>query len=84
MMTVTGLRKLLEAFEANGQGDSVVLMSKDGEGNSYSPAYAVESAEGAPIEGCAWFWELSDQPEVGDDRHVVEGATKVVVLWPTC
>lgn len=70
-MTVTELIKVLEEMP----GNTVVVMSKDGEGNSFSPLYEAEQA--FYLADSTWSGEReSEEDGISDD------AVTAVFLWP--
>lgn len=73
-MTVGQLREALEGFCA----DALVVMSKDGEGNSYSPL--AEPSEAVYIAESTWSGELWTTED--EDEEVPVEAVHAVVLWP--
>jgi len=68
--------------------DRVVVMSKDGEGNSYSPLYKTETA--TYVADTTWEGEIGLE-ELTDDlrkmgfaeEDVKENGVPALVLWPT-
>lgn len=76
MLTVGELLKDLSDCPA----DAVVVMSKDGEGNNFSPV-ANHSAEHYRSES-TWSGELRDS-EYDEEEDGPDGAVKAIVLWPT-
>ena len=81
-MTVGDLRKKLEGVP----DDVVVIMSKDGEGNSYSPATGYNTDYRFVPEG-GWYGHLADPEECDSDcdHSDCEYADGVpaFVLWPS-
>ena len=86
-MTIGDLKKQLEQYDDN---DVVVVMSKDGEGNNFSPLSDIEekiyvpnstwSGDVYPIEITK---EMIDEGwEEDDDQHNNPEAKKAIVLWP--
>lgn len=73
-MTVGQLREALEGFAA----DALVVMSRDGEGSSYSPL--VQPEEAVYIAESTWSGELWEAEHEEDE--VPLGAVHAVVLWP--
>jgi hypothetical protein len=68
-MTVKELKKLLE----NIHDETIVVMSKDSEGNDYSPLAIVEILY---YRGeTSWYGEIFETKE--------EGTVPALVLWPT-
>jgi hypothetical protein len=82
-LKLTELIKDME--EALGElGDVDVVMSKDGEGNQFSPlaAYGV----GKYAADNTWSGEFYSKREEGDEEEYFESpedAVSAVVLWPT-
>lgn len=74
-MTVKELRELLASYP----DDYVVIMSKDAEGNAYSPLPPAEDAacDGHYEPTTTWYGEFTHHPE---DRPAPFNA---VCLWPT-
>jgi hypothetical protein len=73
-MTVQELRDALEGLD----GDVLVVMSKDGEGNGYSPLSDVE-ADARYAPDSTWSGEVIHR----DDWPDYPAAQPVVCLWPT-
>lgn len=89
-ITVAKLRELL----ADAPDDALVVMSKNGEGNGFSPFS--ELGDGRYIAESSWSGYLADEgeddDEPGDDDVVTAGAdyeepteqgVACIVLWPT-
>lgn len=70
-MTVNQLRKILDDYDDT----DLVVLSKDSEGNSYSPDYNHASAKYLPSN--TYSGELLEE----DEDH--NKAVKAFVLWPT-
>ena len=70
-MKVKKLIKLLQAYDPNTE----VVMSSDGEGNSYSPL--ADAGQGFYVAESTWSGDLYSEEEKPDD------AKEVVCLWPT-
>ena len=81
-MTVS-VRQLIERLQALKDLDSTVIVSKDGEGNRYSPL-ATEDLEGCLgyyIPESTWSGEMRfDSQEEGDEPD--ESAVRAVCLFP--
>lgn len=83
-MNVKELKELLEKFN----DDDIVIVSKDGEGNGYSP---LATAEEVSYEAeCTWsglvgIRELTDEHiDVGyTEEDLLENGVDAIVLWPT-
>jgi hypothetical protein len=75
-MTVGELIKEL----AGCPGDALVVMSKDGEGNDFSPLSEV--ATGDYVAESTWGGHLRDS-EYDEEEDGPDGAVKAIVLWPT-
>lgn len=81
--TVADLIGTLQQLEP----DALVVLSKDGEGNAFSPlaSYGV----GSYIPDSTWSGEFHSTPKPGDDPEDYPDysddpdAVKAVVLWPT-
>ena len=58
--------------------DTPIVMSKDGEGNDFSPLAEAEPNRAYRAES-TWSGYLADD----EDDPEPEGAERVVVLWPT-
>lgn len=83
------VRELIEKLEAIGKDDRIVVMSKDGEGNGFSPLDHVES------QNCAYKADSTWSGTVGleylthemvaqryGDGDVIEDGQRAVCLWP--
>lgn len=68
-LTVKQLIEKLQKFNP----DAMIVMSRDAEGNSYSPAQSVEPA--FYVEEKPWHGYLAEE--------AVAGTTEAVVFWPT-
>jgi hypothetical protein len=74
-MKVKQLKKLLEKFPDNYE----VVISSDGEGNSYSPL--ADAGETMYVADSTWSGEIRSEEDCKDfDEDYKENA---VVLWPT-
>lgn len=79
-VSVRDLRERLEVLEEAGYADAPVVLSKDGEGNLFSPLdgdagldrYRWQEHPGAP-----WFGDCVDDDDAPD-------APVVITLWPVC
>ncbi len=72
-MNVGDLRRLLEGHDE----DTLVVLSKDAEGNGFSPLDELdEPGRHRYFPSSTWAGEVEGADEVGDDGE------KVVVLWP--
>ncbi len=79
-VTVAKLREILSRLP----DDALVVMSKDSEGNSFSPFYEVGNTEGVDwyVAESSYSGELrSDEYDAAEDGP--DGAVPCVVLWPT-
>ena len=68
--------KDLVAFLKKADPKAEVVLSKDGEGNAFSPLNLVQDAHYVPNKRMPWaidYW--SNEPE--------EGSRKCVLLWPS-
>lgn len=74
-MTVKELRDLLKDVD----GDVLVIMSKDGEGNGYSPLADTNLGQYLYEADTTWSGDLIDVDEADADTEAVP----CVVLWPT-
>lgn len=77
---VGALRAALDGLD----DDLLVVMSKDGEGNGYSPLSEVDLLHRYLAE-TTWMGEIFN-PEAEDDEdelYEVEDGERCVVLWPT-
>jgi len=78
MMTVKQLREILENYKPT----DLVILSSDGEGNSFSPL--VDSTQGFYIPDTTWGGDFVDEDDVDEDDDInLEGASRAIVLWPT-
>lgn len=71
-MTVAEMIEYLKELPA----DALVLMSKDGEGNSYSP-FSGDHSEGFYVDS-----RYGDEFYNEDEDVMPQEAVKAVVLWP--
>ncbi len=84
-MTVKELRKLLEGVDEN----RIVIMSSDGEGNSFSPLADVNAENQSYAEDSTWSGEVGFEvltEELKKDGYEEGDVTKgvpCIVLWPT-
>jgi len=75
-MTVKELIGKLKKMEPN----QLVVMSKDSEGNNYSPISGIDNGRYLPTE--TWYGErLYDCPDVAECEHA-KNEVKAVFLWP--
>lgn len=75
------VRELIEQLKSY-DPENEVVMSRDAEGNGYSPLYQLDSCTYVPdttYSGELWYAEVheDDPPEQPD------GAISAVALWPT-
>ena len=85
-MTIDELRKQLDAL--NMPGDTPVILSKDAEGNRFSPAVEAEVAMYAAEttwSGERYMTEEERQATEDPDEYyeAPEDAVRAVFLWPT-
>lgn len=79
VMTVTKLRELLTALEDEGYGDLKVIMSKDAEGNNYSPMPEEDAhCIGVYKPNTSWYGDYTSDPE-----EVGRKKKNALCLWPT-
>lgn len=71
------VKELIESFEP-GDMEKEVVMSKDGEGNGFSPLADV--AEGLYVADSTWSGQVFNEDE---KEEAGEDAKDVIVLWPT-
>jgi len=81
-MTVKELIKYLEEIP----GDTIIIMSRDSEGNSYSPLSGISTEYNYRAEE-TWYGEIKLRPEVAehaDPEDIGEGPDwkPAVVIWP--
>lgn len=78
-VTVKELRKSLDSLE----DDVVVILSKDSEGNTYSPFYET-SSNYRYVASTTWFGEVFDPQADEDNRwgHDPNDGVACIVLWP--
>ena len=76
-MTVKELRKLL--FEVD--DDLEVIMSKDGEGNGFSPFS--DLGEAYYVADSKWSGDVYNEDDLEDCGIDKDEAKKCIVLWPT-
>lgn len=81
-MTLNQFIEHLRKIQSEGHGDSVVLLSSDGEGNSFSPF--AELGTYFYKADSTWSGEICDESEKeahpGDFEDYNQ---KAIVLWPT-
>ena len=75
-MTANQLIKVLEKLP----GDTVIMMSSDEEGNSFSTLYEISIELFVPNPN---NYDLGDFVELKKGKKSPKGAETVVVLWPT-
>ena len=80
------VRRLIELLE-NIDGDRAVVMSQDGEGNSFSPLHSIETC--AYAADTTWRGEVGPEVLTKEDRErgygdedIVDGVP-ALCLWPT-
>lgn len=83
-LRVKDLIKLLQDEDQ----DRIVVMSKDGEGNGYSPFSGLSTA--AYVADSTWSGEIgleklteADKKAGYSEEDVKHGGEKAIVLWPT-
>ncbi|MEZ0089997.1 hypothetical protein [Streptacidiphilus sp. EB129] len=86
-MTLDDLRAELTKLD-HLPGDTIVVMSKDGEGNGFSPLAQVEDAmyrAETTWSGEHYLTEeqVAADPEYGEDDLAPDDAVPAVFLWPT-
>lgn len=77
VMSVRQLKRLLETLPE----DSIVVLSKDGEGNGFSPLDS--HCEGYYEPTCTWAGDFVDAEDGDYDEDDLARMEKAVVLWPT-
>jgi hypothetical protein len=70
------VKQLIEALKKENQ-DALVVMSKDGEGNSYSPLHEARATTYKATR--AWDGQIDDDSKPSKKN----GTVAAVVLWPT-
>lgn len=82
-LTVRDLRESLAELP----DDMLVVMSKDAEGNGYSPL--AEVAQSMYLADSTWSGEtyptpedIADDDQYGEDDEAPDDAVRVVALWP--
>lgn len=75
-MTVKELIEQLGKLNQN----ALVVMSKDSEGNSYSPLSDAEPR--LYVAETTWYGEIVDPENLEDDEEVPDDAVPCVTLWP--
>lgn len=79
MTTVGELRQILQLFP----DDALVVLSKDGEGNDFSPLAEVTSGQYHAESSWAGGYESDDYVE-DEGLAIAEGAAvRAICLWPT-
>ena len=78
-MTKSELIKLLETVE----GDPLIVMSKDAEGNAYSP-FCGQISELLYDAETTWYGDVYNPADKEEDETYVipETAVPCIVLWP--
>lgn len=77
-MTVKELKQLLDTFD----DDDIIVISKDSEGNEYSPLFDADS--GFYFEENSWSGDFVTGSDLEDDKDInLSHATPAIVLWPT-
>lgn len=81
--TVEGLHKILGELIDKGHGQDIVVMSRDAEGNHFSP---LPSERGLGWDliytpETTWFGEICSKDE--EDRYQTEHSKPAITLWPT-
>jgi hypothetical protein len=76
-MVVSELIELLQTLPQ----DSLVIMSKDGEGNSYSPFSGF--GEGIYVAETTWRGDYYDTEDAEDYKEEADDWVACVSLWPT-
>ena len=83
-MTVQELFEQLKTLVEQGQGHRLVVMSRDPEGNSFSPLFQVERSRFDQSTDEVGLDELT--PELMDEGYseddLLEDGTPSVTLWP--
>lgn len=75
-MTVAQLLKRLKGVDPK----ALIVMSSDGEGNSFSPLS--EAADGLYLAESEWSGELWSPDNEDQEETPPKKAKKVIVLWP--
>ncbi len=78
-MTVKELKEQLDKFDDN----TIVILSRDSEGNSYSPILTVEDGM-SYRDGEIGITELTEEDEENGyaEEDVMRDGEKCIVLWP--
>lgn len=77
-MKVKELKELLDQFDDN----DIVVLSGDGEGNSYSPL--ADYSKGMYIADSTWSGDFVDADEIEEDEDInLSTAVPALLLWPT-
>jgi|1_EtaG_2_1085319.scaffolds.fasta_scaffold208990_1 hypothetical protein len=81
-MKLSELIKQLRGIANKRDDDPLVVLSKDSEGNSFSPCY--EPSDGLfYIANTSWYGDVYDEEDLEDCEIDKEDTEPVVVLWPT-
>lgn len=75
-MTIAELIEMLKELDQN----ALVIMSKDGEGNGYSPMVD-EFSTGTYEPETTWSGDFYSDAEDGEEQD--EAGQRCIVLWPT-
>jgi hypothetical protein len=78
-MTVKELHELLTQLLPN-HADNLVVMSKDGEGNSFSPLH--EPSHALYVAESSWSGEIYDEDDA-EELKELGGGEPALVFWPT-
>jgi hypothetical protein len=86
--TVNTLIKKLEELKEQGHGDCPIILSKDAEGNDFSPFPAENAVSWDSLyrAECTWSGEVRDVDDFEDDEEKTDyekASVKSVVFWPT-
>jgi hypothetical protein len=76
------VRELIEELSKM-DGGAIVVLSKDTEGNGYSPLSSI--VPGEYQEQSSWSGEFFELDTIGDDNYFQpdEDSVEAVCLWPT-
>lgn len=86
-MTVGELHKKILQLIEDGEVDSILVMSKDAEGNSYSPLFDLDKC--SYVSYNTWSGEIGlrtlteELREEGYSHEDVKDGQKAIVLYPT-
>ena len=82
LITVGALKEILSTYD----DDLVVVLSSDGEGNSYNPLWAHEKMVYVLRDGDVHYGELTQELIDGgfDEEDIYDGSDgiRALVLWP--